>query len=295
MNHRNRTIAILASLTLVGTAYGCSSSSSGDDSSANPDGGGASGDGGGTGADGGGGSGDGGGSAQQYQGAIALGDSLGIGVFVKKTTASASCVTTSGGCTLYNCPIDDDAGEAPTYSAGDITITGGKLASPLVLSFEADGGAYSTTYATAPFAAGETLNVSAAGAEVTAFSAATGPGPSAITLTAPTGTGTPGFESYAIDTSQDLNVTWTGGAAGTQVVVMLSNVDDENTHLELQCPFDAAAGSGTIPTALLAQLGAPTNGVFEVTPSSTATTTSSNASVTLQLVTKGITGSWTKP
>ncbi len=290
MNHRNRTIAILASLTLVGTTYGCSSSSSsGDDSSANPDGGTGTGtgDGGGTGTDGGGG-----GGGQEYEGAITVADSLAVGVFLKKTTASNSCVTTSGNCKFYNCPTDS-AG-VPAYSAGDITVTGGKLASPLVLSFEADSGTYSTTYSTSPFAPGDKLGVSAAGGDVTAFSGTTGAAPSAITLTAPTGTGTPDFQSYAIDTSHDLNVTWTGGTAGTQVDVALSNDDDTSRHLELQCSFDAAAGTGTITTAALAQLGAPSTGVFEVTPISVATTSSSNASVTLQLTTAGVSGTWSK-
>ncbi|MEO8796900.1 MAG: hypothetical protein ABI551_03370 [Polyangiaceae bacterium] len=202
-------------------------------------------------------------------------------------------MTTMGGCKLYNCPIDD-AGFAPTYGAGDISITGGKLAAPLVLSFNADGGSYSTPLSTAPFAAGDTLNVSAAGGDVGAFTGTTGPGPADLTLTAPTGTGTPGFQSYAIDTTKDLTVTWTGGAAGTQVVVSLSNVDDENTNLELQCSFDAAGGSATIPTTLLAQLGNPTTGGLQVTPISVSTTSGSNAKVALQLVAKGVTGSWSK-
>ena len=300
MTHRYRTLAILASLTLVGTAYGCSSSSSGDDSSATPDGGG----GGGTGADGGGGgTGDSGGGtgtgSNDYQGTVTLSPQTAAGVFEKtvNVTAAAACVTTSAGgsCKLFNCNVGEDAGNVPTYSAGDITLTGGKLSSPVVIHYDSDAGVYGSALTSAPFGTGDTLTVSAAGADVAAFTGTTGKGPSEITLTAPTGTGTAGFQDYSIDTSKDLTVTWTGAAAGTQVAVTLSNTDDPDTNLALICTFDGPGGTGTIPAASMTALGDPSTGILEVVPLSQTTASGSNASVTLQLVAKCVTGSWTKP
>jgi hypothetical protein len=86
---------------------------------------------------------------------------------------------------------------------------------------------------------------------------------------------------YAIDESTDLVITWTGGSAGAQVAVNLSNLDDHSLALNANCMFDASAGTGTIPTALLTQLGSFTSGYLQMYPISTASVASSNATVTI--------------
>jgi hypothetical protein len=166
------------------------------------------------------------------------------------------------------------------FSAGTITITGGTLSAPITLTYAAPTG-YSVFSSTTPiYTPGETFNVSAVGADVLAFSGASAAAPNDIVITSPSG-GTGTNLMYAIDESTDLVITWTGGSAGAAVEVNLSNLDDHSLALNASCMFDASAGTGTIPTALLTQLGSFTSGYLEMFPISTASVASANASVTI--------------
>lgn len=225
-----------------------------------------------------------------YAGAVSLGQSTlggietttGLALFTKTPgpdTSTTCTQTKSGPCTLNRCQLGD--GGAPTeFSAGTITITGGTLSAPITLTYDAATG-YSVFSATTPiYTPGETFNVSAVGADVAAFSGVSAAAPNDIVITSPSG-GTATNLMYAIDESTDLVITWTGGSAGAQVAVNLSNLDDHSLALNANCMFDASAGTGTIPTALLTQLGSFTSGYLQMYPISTASVASANATVTI--------------
>jgi hypothetical protein len=180
---------------------------------------------------------------------------------------------------LNRCEIGD-AGVPTEFSAGTITITGGTLSAPIMLTYDATNG-YSVFSSTTPiYTPGETFNVSAVGADIAAFSGASAAAPNDIVITSPSG-GTGTNLMYAIDESTDLVITWTGGSAGAEVDVNLSNLDDSSLALSASCTFDASAGTGTIPMALLTQLGSFTSGYLEMFPISTASVASANAAVTI--------------
>jgi hypothetical protein len=227
---------------------------------------------------------------EPYTGTVSLGQSnlsgtetvTGLALFTKTPGAvtSTTCTQTkSGSCTLNRCELGD-AGAPTEFSAGTITITGGTLSAPITLTYDASTG-YSVFSSTTPiYTPGETFNVSAVGADVAAFSGASAAAPSDIVVTSPSG-GTGTNLMYAIDESTDLVITWTGGSAGAEVDVNLSNLDDNSLALSASCMFDAAAGTGTIPMALLTQLGSFTSGYLEMFPISTASVASANAAVTI--------------
>jgi hypothetical protein len=206
----------------------------------------------------------------------------GLALFTKTpgpVTSTTCTQTKSGSCTLNRCELGD--GGAPAeFSAGTITITGGTLSAPITLTYDASTG-YSVFSSTTPiYTPGQTFNVSAVGADIAAFSGASAAAPNDIVITSPSG-GTGTNLMYAIDESTDLVITWTGGSAGAQVDVNLSNLDDSSLALNASCTFDASAGTGTIPTALLTQLGSFTSGYLEMFPISTASVNSANAAVTI--------------
>jgi hypothetical protein len=180
---------------------------------------------------------------------------------------------------LNRCELGD-GGIPPEFSAGTITITGGTLSAPITLTYDAATG-YSVFSSTTPiYTPGNTFNVSAVGADIAAFSGASAAAPNDIVITSPSG-GTGTNLMYTIDESTDLVITWTGGSAGAEVDVNLSNLDDSSLALSASCIFDASAGTGTIPTALLTQLGSFTSGYLQMYPISTASVASSNATVTI--------------
>jgi hypothetical protein len=206
----------------------------------------------------------------------------GIAVFVKTpppNTSTTCTQTTSGPCTLNRCELAD-GGRPPYFSAGTITINGGTLTAPITLTYDSSTG-YSVFAATTPiYTPGDTFHVSAVGADVGAFSGASAATPNDIVVTSPSG-GTGTNLMYSVDESKDLVIAWTGGSAGSQVQVGLSNLDDKSLALNVGCMFDAAAGTGTIPTALLTQLGSFTSGFLEMFPISTASLASADATVTV--------------
>ncbi len=272
---------VAAGLAMTG-AWACSSSSSPSGTTAD----------GGSSSSGGSGSGGGGSSSggKTYTGSVALGQSnlsgtettTVLAAFVKTPppdTSTTCTQTTSGPCTLNRCELAD-GGLPPFLSAGTITITGGDLTSPIMLTYASSTG-YNLVEGTTPiYTPGDMFTVSAAGGDVAAFSGPSAATPSDIVVTSPSG-GTGTNLMYSIDESKDLVITWTGGSAGSQVQVTLSNLDDKSLALDVSCMFDAAGGTGTIPTALLTQLGSFTSGYLEMFPISTAPLASANATVTV--------------
>ncbi|HEX7667103.1 MAG TPA: hypothetical protein VF407_21380 [Polyangiaceae bacterium] len=291
MNRSNRTIALAAILATFASAYGCSSSSSSD--GASPDGA-QDGDAGTTGDDGGSGS----EPAKEYTGEIEI-LPTGVSAYFIKTPPDGSCVTRSGNCTLTHCANDPDAGLPRYLAGGDITLKGGTTKSPIVLHYEPDGGAYrSSTFATPIFEGGDTFEVSGAGSDsIASFSGSSGIAPGAVHVTAPTGTGATTSLVYAFDTTEDLDVTWTGGVSGSKVQTFMTSAADPDHPIYLSCVFDAESGTGTIPASLLAELGSPPSGKgqFEVIPTSQTVVEGDNVHVNVVLYDDIASyGSWTK-
>ena len=103
------------------------------------------------------------------------------------------------------------------------------------------------------------------GADIGAFSAA---------MTLPSFTWTNGSEILAVDRSQDLTIEWTGGGTGFAVIVGVAGKSVSGTLSEgdaivdaavFSCTTRAAAGTFTIPSAVLQQLPVAT---FNVTATS---------------------------
>jgi hypothetical protein len=87
----------------------------------------------------------------------------------------------------------------------------------------------------------------------------------------------------SVSLSKDVTVAWSGGLAGSSVLVTLVTLTEANdTEKVVQCLFPAGAGSGVVPSANgLAKLdvtnGDTVTGTFVVTPQTSATVTAGNA------------------
>ncbi len=159
--------------------------------------------------------------------------------------------STIGSCTISNCALAADAGMPPD---------GGRVGAGVVsLSGLADGGVtlmpmelgYQATISGAVFIPGGTIGVSTTGATVPAFTAQV-TAPSGATLTAPVCTQS---TCPAISKATGLTVTWSGGA-GTVAIEVLAGSEQVN------CEYPAAAGTATIPPAVLASLPAGMASLF---------------------------------
>lgn len=150
-----------------------------------------------------------------------------------------------GDCRVIACPTTS---WTPTYvSGGTITVMG--LSAPITLvprvdktyePFSSDGHML--------FAGGETVTIKGTGADVPAFTlSVTLPSrPSITSPTKPAGNG-----ALTINRAQDFSVAWSGGTGKLYAFVGNPAGAAGGT---LYCEFDAAAGTGTIPSGALARL-----------------------------------------
>jgi hypothetical protein len=139
----------------------------------------------------------------------------------------------------------------PTFgSAGSIHIAGGLY--PIALQPPPDNSYRSGLSTTALWNGGETLTVSASGgADVPAFTAQV-TAPSEPRITAPAVTA----GTFALSRAQDLVVTWSGGSGDALDFA----INDAQVTTIVECHFPLAAGSGTVPSALLMLLPAGAGG-----------------------------------
>lgn len=170
---------------------------------------------------------------------------------------------TMGACTATKLcvPPAVDAGTRPfpdSLNAGTITIAGGTgAAGAAVLTYGPQTiGPYTFNgypHATGSlqfFAGGDMLTATGGGgADLPAIPTQTVVAPSDITVTAPACTvaGCP-----PVDRTVDLVASWTGGAAG-KAFFTYESLSDKYVVV-INCEFDASAGTGTVPAALLAHL-----------------------------------------
>ncbi len=167
--------------------------------------------------------------------------------------SGATCArTTSGPCTVDDCTAVDapDAGPSIDESAGTITLTGGALTMPLTLAFGAMGQYRTALVPSAIFAAGDTFDVAAPGAQYPGFSGKSAPAPAAVVITAP-GVVDGGFgPTYVFDPTAPLAWSWMNGSPGASVAF---TVVTSSPDLIITCTFDAAGGTGTIPQDVVAR------------------------------------------
>lgn len=202
------------------------------------------------------------------------------------------CTTTATGpCTISLCGVPGSGGggtPGKASNAGPITISAPATSAVLTFMPFGTSGAYGQmTGMSAFFAGGDMVSaVGAGGPDLPAFPMQTVVAPNDITVTAPACT--PGCP--VLDRTMDYVVTWTGGGAGTVDIDVQSGT--ATSIVNIVCTFTAAAGTGTVPTALLTQLakaGDPgiTGGVF-VTPSNHVTFKVGAVDTTMNLTATGL-------
>jgi hypothetical protein len=165
--------------------------------------------------------------------------------FTAGTTSKGSCITTAGHCQSvdYNCIGMLAVVNPAPVSAGAITVMGNGMT--VTLPPDGEGSYNSQSEAGNPFPPDTVMMVSAAGAAVPAFSGSvTMPSPAAIADL-----------GDMIPRDQDLTVNWTGGSAGATLRLSLTTQMTSDT-LEIDCSFDAAAGTDVVPAQLLSLLPA---------------------------------------
>ncbi len=188
---------------------------------------------------------------------------------VKRLAAGGSATArfayaTSGGFTISvtsissACVFKEYSGSPASYafdSGGTVTFSKNGAAPFATLSPKADN-TYDGFYdIRGPlFASGDSLAVSAAGGPSLPAFSGTLSAPAAGTITAPAAPAGIGGR-ITIAQAADLQLTWTGGGAGKLHLVMNSG-DGKG---QVDCSFDAAAGSGVVPAAALSRLVAGAN------------------------------------
>lgn len=165
--------------------------------------------------------------------------------------AASLCTTHTsfGACTVSYCT--DVLPVSHVYSAGTMTIAG--ASAPIVLTFPING-TYPDFHLTGVlFTGGESLAVTASGADVPPFAGSV-VAPTRATITSPAA---PPEETLTIAQSSDFTFTWTGFETGTLHVGV---VGGPNASTQVDCSFDAAAATGTIPAQALMMV--PTGGTI---------------------------------
>ncbi len=166
-------------------------------------------------------------------------------------------VITSGACSLETCDEDlhDESLDPATRSAGLLTVTVGsnvlQMKQNVAYVDSADGLLWDTP---------GPIGVDFAGAQVPAV-AETLQGPGQATLTNPLVPAAGTFDESTpnpVPRSKPFTLSWTGGWPGDELEAYLwwRDVTDDGHELgaSLTCRFDAATGSGALPSELLEQM-----------------------------------------
>ncbi|MCL2823639.1 MAG: hypothetical protein FWD57_06580 [Polyangiaceae bacterium] len=175
------------------------------------------------------------------------------------TPGSYDCdIKSDGPCTITRCTTGSTIATFEYRNAGQILITGGNK--PVTLEFDHATGNYA--YVTAQellWSDGATLNVSAAGAEVSAFSTSVS-GVAQARLTSPA---YPGAGSMLeVGAGKPFSLQWLGANTGKITVSFTWNAEPQSTSIS--CVFDASSGSGTIPASAMGMFTAGQTGTGSV-------------------------------
>jgi hypothetical protein len=154
-------------------------------------------------------------------------------------------VTTAGQCSYYACP--STSSNPPGLAAGTLTLTGGNISAPVTVTPGSPGNVYDYTSNSMLFTAGQSLNVVASGSTVPAFGPVSVVAPPLVSLADPP-------SPYAISTASDLTVKWTGGQPGATMIFEGASAGTSSGQSYFTCEWDASAGYGTVPKAVLAPM-----------------------------------------
>jgi hypothetical protein len=151
------------------------------------------------------------------------------------------------------CLLAEFTGVQPALlSAGTVTLAG---PSSSVTMPPSAGNSTSTSQPGALWSTGDSVLVSASGADVPAFSLApVAPPPIELTAPAPGAPDDAGAFHLDISRLEDLNVAWNGASSGRVEVVLFGNVtgaDGGTSPVTIECTFDGAPGVGVIPASVL--------------------------------------------
>jgi len=164
--------------------------------------------------------------------------------------------------------------DIPDQDAGTITVGGG----PRTATVSFDGDAYPLEYSDTDelFLGGETITIAAAGSDVIPAFSHTLEAPGPLVLTAPD------LSSLVITKGQPLDVAWTGASAGTATAMISSREAD--LWVFVDCSWDPAAGSGTIPAQAIEHLPLTDTGDFRVVSQHTMQVTPGGWDIYLYLI-----------
>lgn len=162
-------------------------------------------------------------------------------------TVNTPCaLTTVGACQVQKCA---NGAPTPNNSAGVVTITGSSVGTT---TLSPNGKVYTPIMAnTLYWSTAQTLTVTAAGADVPAFTGNIS-APALINVTNPP---PPNADMLGPPTpfskSSDLTFSWTGGVAPADVELTLSSLPADYL---VRCKFPAASGTGAVPASVMTQL-----------------------------------------
>jgi hypothetical protein len=113
------------------------------------------------------------------------------------------------------------------------------------------------------FSDGDLVTIATAGADVPVFQQSI-PAPGCVAMTAPESPDGGFFYGYyLISTTDDFQISWTGGEANAFVgVTLIGGQGNPTTYVSVTCSFDATSGQGTIPQQALAALTGTAGGFF---------------------------------
>ncbi len=173
--------------------------------------------------------------------AIQNADSWSVGAnFIDKPAPYApECLHEAGSCQLFDYACAQKLPPAPDpifHSAGTITVDGDGM--QLALAPGSDRRYVSASGMGTSFHAGDSIQISAEGKELPAFSGSLLMPATATLMDLPA----------TLPRDQDLALGWSGGSAGAQLHVLIFT---DSPVRQIDCSFDAAAHAGSVPAALL--------------------------------------------
>jgi len=180
------------------------------------------------------------------------------GFWEPSAPAPSACVReTFGSCTVSTCPTAASTDPAPPITnpdAGYITFASTQVGYSKELIPDSAGAYAGDVDTTLLWAGGESVSLSAPGAEVPAFDAtATMPIPLVVERSDLAADTDDGFLPF--DATQDLVLDFSNGKAGVTIQVSgSSGYSGQATSTALYCSFESAPGTLTVPAAALAAL-----------------------------------------
>jgi len=177
----------------------------------------------------------------------------GIGSFVTGIGLGGCAASVNGSCTMFSCPPPGN--NSMNDSAGNVTISGGQLVSPITLTPNGTGVYTSVAGPSRAFNPGNNIRFQGVGASggVGPFDQSV-PAPSDVTLTTPVFSTT---SPFTVNRSANLTASWTPVASPVgEVTISLAQLSAVEVAVGAICRFPISAGTATISSAILGMIPA---------------------------------------